>query len=362
VGTSPKTFRRSVYGAASLLLLGLLALSCSNEGDVSTGGETHFLTRCEPGSDSCGNLICLCGVCTLPCGERPACGAFSDAACIASAEAEACNDNPAPGHCDVPCVADRDCAVVSSSHRCVSGACRAGSLTSIGGGAGGSSAGSGSIGVSGGGDGGACTTGQVSGNQVLLIGDSFFASSHQITAYLEQLARDSGALALGERYRDNSSLTENALALVGHGIAGQYESGVAEAEVKLVIMNGGGADVFLGSCVTVDASCPAITAAASAARDLLAKMATDGVLEVVYAFYPDPIDAAVRAKMDILRPLIEDACVSSPVPCRWLDLRPTFAAHYADYVLADGLNPTAAGSDVSAKAIWGTMQKYCIAQ
>jgi hypothetical protein len=360
VATSLKTFRRNVGRAVLLLVSALLAPSCGNEGDVSTGGETHFLTVCEPASASCGNLTCLCGVCTLPCSQRPACGAFSDAACMVTSGADTCSNDPSPGHCDVPCVADSDCSVVSSLHRCVGGACRAGSLTSIDGGAGGSGAGSGGTGASG--AAGACTTGQVSGNQVLLIGDSFFASSHQITAYLEQLSRDAGVLAVGERYRDNSNITANALALVGHGIAAQYESGAAEAEVKAVIMNGGGADVFLGSCTTVDASCAAIADAATAAQDLLAKMAAGDVLAVVYAFYPDPVDDTVRAKMDILRPLIEKACATSPVPCRWLDLRPTFAGHYADYVMADGLNPTAVGSQASAGAIWATMQEYCIAQ
>jgi hypothetical protein len=64
----------------------------------------------------------------------------------------------------------------------------------------------------------------------------------------------------------------------------------------------------------------------------------------------------------MLRPLIEKACATSAVPRRWLDLRPTFAGHYADYVMADGLNPTEAGSQASAGAIWATMWENCIAQ
>jgi hypothetical protein len=208
----------------------------------------------------------------------------------------------------------------------------------------------------------ACAHGDVAANQVLLIGDSFFASSHQITAYLEDAARSAAALPPGERYRDNSRLTENALALAGNGIAAQYSAGVAEAAAQVVIMNGGGADVLLGACDTADASCPVIAEAAAAARDLLAEMAADGVLHVVYAFYPDPGDTSVRAKMDALRPLVETVCESAGVACRWLDLRAIFAGHYAEYIQADGLNPTAAGSEATARAVWAVMQEYCIAQ
>jgi hypothetical protein len=187
-----------------------------------------------------------------------------------------------------------------------------------------------------------CTHGDVAANQVLVVGDSFFASSHQITAYLEDHARRTGALAAGERYRDNSRLIGNALALSGHGLADEYTTGRAEAEVRVVIMNGGGADVLLGSCDTADASCPVISDAAAAAAELLGQMASDGVAHVVYAFYPDPVDASIRAKMDALRPLVQAACEASAVACHWLDLRPAFAGQYATYVMPDGMNPTAA--------------------
>ena len=336
------------------ILLAVLALTfgCKPEGSEPTGGETHFLTRCEPSANTCGDrLTCVCGVCTLPCAERAACEALPAAQCMPST----CTlvDPTAPGVCEVSCVGDADCAVVSAAHHCEQGVCRAGSLAS--GGAGGSSD------LPDGGA-GACSSGTVPANQVLIIGDSFFATTHQITAYLESLARDAGAVSVGERYRDRSSLVANALALGGNGLADQYTSSVSEAEVKVVVMDGGGADVLLGSCDSANASCAVITAAAAAAQSLFAKMATDGVEQVVYAFYPDPGDASVKAKVDALRPLIQSACESAPLPCDWLDLRPVFAGHYADYVQADQLNPTDAGARASAEAIWAAMQQYCIAQ
>jgi len=339
MATDPKPwFRAATRQAGLLFALLFAAFSCQVESEDPTGGETHFLVRCEPNSNSCGSkLSCLCGVCTLPCSERAACELLPAAACIAASGTDSCGAEPAQGHCDVACLIDADCTVLSQAHRCELGACRAGESET-----------------------GACVRGAVSANEVLLVGDSFFASSHQITAYLEGLARTANALAEGGRYRDNSRLTANALA--GGGIAEQYAAAVAETGVEVVIMNGGGADVLLGACANVDESCPALAAAAAAAARLLAQMAADGVVHVVYAFYPDPVDASVRAKMDALRPLVESACKNSALTCHWLDLRSTFAGHYADYIQADGLNPTEAGSQASARAIWAVMQSECIAQ
>jgi hypothetical protein len=342
LATNPKLCARTAnFSLGVLLALLLLFLGCGHErSSEPTGGETHFLARCTPGSTSCGSgLSCLCGVCTLPCDARAACQSLSDAACVASSSQGACADAEATGHCDVACISDDDCAVLSSSHRCEGGVCRAGAATTP-----------------------VCVHGDVAANQVLLIGDSFFATTHQITAYLEDLARGAAVLPPGERYRDNSRLTENALALAGTGIASQYEAAIAESAVQAVIMNGGGADVLLGSCDTADATCPVLADAAAAARALLAKMAADGVLHVLYVSYPDPVDAGLRAKMDALRPLLQDVCDGSAVTCHWLDLRPTFAGNYAELILADGINPTAAGSQVTARAIWDVMQQYCVAQ
>jgi len=321
----------------SILASALLVVSCASEPDDPTGGETHFLTRCQPSADSCGGgLRCVCGVCTVPCSASAACQSFSNAACAAADQESSCSGFQTQGHCEVACLVDADCATLSSRHRCEQGACRAQAS--------------------------ACVSGQVSANQVLLLGDSFFALSHELGVDLEALAQSAGALPAGQHYRDNSNLTSNALALGGHGIATQFTDGLASAPVKVVIMNGGGADISLGTCETADASCPVIAAAASAAEDLLTAMANAGVEHVVYAFYPNPVDSGAQAKMDALRPLIQGACEGSPVPCHWLDLRPTFANHYGEYILPDGLNPTSTGSQAAAAAIWQTLEQYCIAQ
>jgi hypothetical protein len=357
-----KIMRSKAKSRLTILLTALaLAFSCKPESGEPTGGETHFLTRCEPNSDTCGDrLSCVCGVCTLPCAERAACQAWPAAQCVPSIAGCGSGSAGATGVCEVACVGNADCTVVSAAHRCEQGVCRAGALAT--GGAGAASSGTG--GASGATDGGAsaCSSRTVPANQVLIIGDSFFATTHQITAYLEGLARDAGAVSLGERYRDRSNLPSNALALAGNGIAEQYTSGVSEAEVKVVIMNGGGADVLLGSCDGANSSCAVITAAAAAAQALFARMASDGVQHVVYAFYPDPGDPNVKAKVDALRPLIQSACENAPLPCHWLDLRSLFAGHYAEFIQPDQLNPTDAGARATAQGIWALMQQYCIAQ
>lgn len=343
---------------ARLLVLLAYALGCRSESADPTGGETHFLTRCDADPKSCGTeLQCLCGVCTLPCATRATCQALPAAQCVLASQTDGCTDSASPGLCEVSCVIDADCVIVSPTHRCDRGVCREGSVdTGAAGGTSGAPADGADAGTS------ACVRGSVPANQVLVIGDSFFASSHQITAYLEAQARSAGAVSAGERYRDRSSLLANSLAFGGTGIADQYASGIAEAEVRVVIMDGGGADALLGSCDTADASCPTVTAAAAAAQDLLAKMAADGVQHVVYVFYPDPGDPNVRARVDALRPLLQSACEGAAVPCHWLDLRAVFAGHYAEYIQADQLNPTDAGSRASAQAIWDVMTQSCIAQ
>jgi hypothetical protein len=322
------------------LLLGaaLLASDCESAREEPTGGETHFLRSCDADPSVCGELSCLCNVCTLACSERANCSSLPGASCVLDGNLGSC-DLPSAGRCDVACRIDDDCSALSPSHRCAAGVCR--------------------VPVD---DVSPCASSELDPNQVLIIGDSFFAASHRITGFLEDLARQSGALMTGERYRDNAKMLDNALALGGNGIEAQYAAASAEAAVKVVIMNGGGADVLVGSCAEVTPDCSLLTDATAAASMLFSRMATEGVEHVIFAFYPDSTDPAVRDEMDVLRPLIQNACDASPVPCHWLDLRTTFAGNDATYLEADGLNPTPDGARATAGAIWSIMRQECIAQ
>lgn len=332
---------RSVARAAVRLLLvtaALLVFNCASVREDPSGGETHFLQRCTEASASCGpKLVCACGVCTLPCDEPAACGEFPESSCVA-ATADSCA-TPTVAYCDVGCASDSECARLSPDHRCYEGQCRRGGATAD-----------------------ACPRDSaVNPNEVVILGDSFFAADHRITAFLEDLARASGALQPGERYRDFSSLVGNGLALAGTGIMNQYVAAQEESPVRVVVMTGGGADVLLGSCEVLSEECPLLTAAAAEAETLLERMASDGVQHVVYSFYPDPTDADLRAKVDTLRPMLQGVCSRSSVACSWVDLRPSFEGH-EDYLNAEGIFPTPEGARVTAHELWSVMSAGCIAQ
>ena len=161
--SSGRPRHRLLWALCSLLL----ALGCREAG-TPTDGETHFLRVCD---SECGSseqdLVCLCGVCTLPCAQSAACQELSASAeCVADVdrpEAAACSDPAPAAFCDVPCTTDQDCGVLSSSHRCTSGYCRAIPDTGAGDAA------------TAGAEGGACPRGEVNGNEVLVLGDSFIA-------------------------------------------------------------------------------------------------------------------------------------------------------------------------------------------
>jgi hypothetical protein len=322
-----------------LLALGLAGFACANTREDPTGGETHFLARCDDNASACGSdLVCVCHVCTLPCSQAATCTRFPSATCASTPTGDACAE-ATPGYCEVGCTADDDCAALSASHVCVDGACRSVETAPT-----------------------ACEPSGVTSNEVVLLGDIFFAASHGITAFVEDAARQSGVLSAGERYRDFSGVTGNTLALLGNGLADQYAAAAAEGPVKVVIMTGGGADVLIGSCDVIAADCPLLVDAANAASALFERMANDGVEHIVYVFYPDPTDATLREEVETLRPLLQSACEGSPTACHWVDLRPAFAGNEATYLNKEGTTPTTAGAQASAAAIWSVMQQECIAQ
>jgi hypothetical protein len=322
-----------------LLAVAFFAFDCQTSREEPTGGETHFLQRCRDGSADCGpGLDCACGVCTIPCADAAACGSFPQASCLAPPEDAACGASSG-SYCDVGCAADEDCAVLSPDHRCDAGLCRSGGAAE------------------------ACTDSDAIGaNELVILGDSFFAADHGTTAFLEDLARARGAISAGERYRDYSSVLGNTLSLLGRGIADQYTTALAESPVRVVLMTGGGADALLGSCEVVSDTCPILTAAAAEASALLQRMADDGVEQVVYVFYPDPTDPELRAEIVALRPLLELSCRASPVPCAWIDLRPVFSGNEDTYLNPEGTVPTTEGARATAAELWSVMSARCIAQ
>jgi len=335
-----KTSRGQLLGWLSAVSVALLVLCCNGSTlEPSTDGETHFLKVCTPDSDSCGaGLTCTCGVCSSLCAGAQDCSGLHPAAeCVSTVErlSGSC-ETPAEAICDVPCATDSDCGPVSSGLECSSGFCR-GTPT-------------------------ACTTGEVSGAEVVVLGDVFVAQSPAIVSNLETLAREAGALTDAESYRNYASAMQNSLSMSGTLLLDRYAEAQSESPVKVVVMNGGGSDVLRRSCGdTPTADCPLMLDIVAGANEVLTQMANDGVEDVVWFYYPDPMDAELLAELDVLRPLLADACANAPLPCHWVDLRPSFDGHYSEYMQSDFV-PTAEGAQVAATAIWSTMRRECIAQ
>lgn len=371
---SPESFRfRAPALTCHLFALFVSIAGCQNKASIETGGETHFLKSCSPEDNTCGDsLSCVCGVCTVMCDDEVACAKYPGATCVQSSDR--CGRDMVR-RCDVECRRDGDCSAVSPFHVCDDGICRTQSpppapverpdaqpepnpteSTATTSQADSTAATTQSDAA----PTNECMRGEVIPNEVLIIGDSFFAQTHQITAYLEDLARAAGTLTDGERYRDGSRVVANTLA--NDGIAQQYLTAFADSNVRVVIMNGGGADAALAACEVIDESCTPLMDAVVAAENVLATMAQNGVSDVIYAFYPEAFDNTLTSRVDFLRPLIEARCADAPLDCRWLDLRATFEGNYDEYLAPSSIFPSTAGSEATARAIWDVMQTYCIAQ
>lgn len=196
----------------------------------------------------------------------------------------------------------------------------------------------------------------IKGSEVLLIGESFIAMSHEITTFLEQHAKNAGLLPQNEDFRDNSV---SGMRLSGGGsptIPQQYANAARDGQVRYVVMDGGGNDCLQGSCSNPPSTnCQDLQNAVNALRNLLDKMAADGVKKVVYFWYPEPQSdfGGLKGKLDVLRPMIHDLVVNRTSPkCYWVDLRPVFEGKYSQYITFDGIHPTTAGCKATADAVW----------
>ena len=305
----------------------------------TTGSETHFLSWCSRDGSCEDGLACVCGVCTDGCSEASECAAYGESAeCQTVAEKPAdhvCSDAPVAAACEAACDGDAECAAFSEDLRCDRGFCRR--LASD------------------------CVRGDVDASGVVVLGDSFFADTREIAAELERLARERDALGADEQYRDYS--TSLITPFGGNAdLASQYATARDEGAVRVAIATIGGPDLLLSACSEpVDETCQGLQNAVSGAEALLEQMADDGVETVIDVSHPDPVDETFRARLAVLRPLLQAVCEESPVRCHFVDLAPTFEGH-TEYLLPDGLNPTSEGAVAAAAALWSAMQRHCVAQ
>jgi hypothetical protein len=335
---------RFLRGLVPLSLALLLSVSCNSLDSPQAGSETHFLMTCD---DACPNgLQCICGVCSRACLEQAQCAELSLASCTPLGPRVAerrCQETPLHMMCDASCLVDADCSALSGDSRCHDGYCRESPPATVDPGP-----------VS-------CTPSNVTPADVLILGDVLIELSI-FTAQLEQAAVAAGSLTTGQHYRSRAAALTSRLAAGPASIDTQYSSALGEGAPRVIIMDGGATDVLNDDCAgMLTPDCPAAHDAVTGAEQLFARFAQDGVEQVVYFFYGDPVDnPALKDGLDLLRPLLQNACGRSPVPCHWLDLRPVFATH-PEYVGVDGLVFTDAGATAAAASTFELMQQRCVA-
>jgi lysophospholipase L1-like esterase len=253
----------------------------------------------------------------------------------------------------------------------------------------------------------ACVTGQVPPNKVIVLGDSYLDHPVWSNAIPDLYAdlRSTGALGATATYREyqlgGAAMNYGTLNL---NIPYQYETSAKgdlavmnPTDIDTIIMDGGGNDVLIDNqeCLTnaqpppANADCAtAIQGTVNRASKLLQEAAADGVKHVVYIFYPhlDPAGGGilpmpapqVNATLDYAYPLAEQICCGSAftstatsytcsgstsgTQCIFIDIRPAFEGHVADYIKSDHVHPTDAGAQVIADLVAGAMRSYCIAQ
>jgi hypothetical protein len=326
-------------------LLMLWIASCGQTTSPQSGSETHFLMGCH--ESTCGEgMQCICGVCSKPCVQLADCRRLSSVAeCTSLGPRVArgsCDGTQIGAMCDVGCLTDDDCSALGGNSRCDNGYCREpGPMLEPA-----SSS---------------CAPSNIVASDVLVLGDVLI----ELSIYVEELEQRmiaAGSLAEGAHYRDGAQAASSLLATGALSFDAQYTSARADGVPRVVIMDGGATDVLNDNCAgMLTPDCPAALGAVRGAEQLFERFAGDGVEQLVYFFYGDPVDnPSLKDGIDLLRPLLRNACGRSPVPCHWLDLRPAFADH-PEYVGVDGLVFTDAGAAAAAQATFELMQARCIA-
>jgi hypothetical protein len=244
-----------------------------------------------------------------------------------------------------------------------------------------------------------CVKGQVTPNEVVMLGDSYLDPAWGNIG--PTLMMEAGAM-YRHYYIGAASMawgnpnTQFYIPYQFDPMALTDTSVPNPSDIKVVITDGGGNDVLIGntSCETTappaNTSCAAtIQAALDKASSMIQEGVQKGVKSLIYFFYPHLSTAgggilqmpapAVNETLDYAYPLAEKvccgtsftssitnySCVGHPTAntsCVFIDVRPAFEGHLADYIKSDNVHPTQAGAQVIADLIWKQMQAHCIAQ
>jgi lysophospholipase L1-like esterase len=245
-----------------------------------------------------------------------------------------------------------------------------------------------------------CVKGQVTPDEVVMLGDSYLDPAWGNVG--PTLMMDANNAAYRHYYIGGAALawgnpdTQFYIPYQFNPMALTDVAVTNPADIKVVILDGGGNDVLIGntSCETTappaNTSCvTTVQNAINEAQTEMTFMASKGVQQVVFFFYPHLDTAgggilqtpapAVNDTLDYAYPLAEQFCCGSsftssltnyscsghPAPgltCVFIDTRPSFEGHLSDYIKSDKVHPTQAGAQVIADLIWAQMHNHCIAQ
>ncbi len=239
----------------------------------------------------------------------------------------------------------------------------------------------------------ACTKGQVTASEVVMLGDSYMdyggvgpallsdAQASYRHYYLAGSALNYGSGQLNIPYQfDTMALGDTSIP--------------NPTDIKVIIMDGGGNDVLIDNrnCLTApppDPTCQqAIDASLARGNALFQEFAAKGVQQVVYFFYPhlDPNGGGilptpapgVNVALDYALSNLEKTCCGAPfqstsdsyscrgtssgIDCIVVDTNPGFVGHLSDYLMSDHVHPNSSGAKVIADMVWKVMQQDCVAQ
>jgi hypothetical protein len=213
----------------------------------------------------------------------------------------------------------------------------------------------------------ACDVAQHDARRVVLLGDAYWeANSQGIQDEMERHARAAGVLDQAESYRSYYEARANM-----DDIVAQYDAARREdPNIHVIIMNGGGSDILFDEQICFVAPPPdgsqcvrAVDRLVRLQREFFARLARDGVREVVFYFYPHMRNDTLAGPLlnrtvDYAAPLVREGCERAPgLNCHFVDTRPAFEDDARELIGLDGILPTDAGSRVLGEMLWNAIPR-----
>jgi lysophospholipase L1-like esterase len=184
--------------------------------------------------------------------------------------------------------------------------------------------------------------GQGDGKDVITIGDSYM--SLLLSGIQQSLERIS--------MRDYRNYAFPGTLVLNEQIPNQYKDAKREdADIKTVVMTGGGNDILTQTC---SGNCSSIVDMVSNRLDTLMKeMGTDGVQDIILISYGYPSDQSRHASLDYSRMLLPSKCKKDAMPrCHFIDP----VKELQGKISSDGIHPTSEGYDILGKMTWDLMK------